>query len=219
MTGEMSREEVTREAYPFSEMSPAEKIKAWAEKHRVQVDSTFVPCSQSRNREGGEWEMFNDQRWSPTLNWKVRVMVNREVMPHALPKLYMVLETDYSAGSGNCPAYKASIMALGGRNGIMRADAIAWECEHGSVYNSRICGGKPGKKFEVNSCDVLSSLILNSTVLDFSSFEEWASEFGYDKDSRKAEAIYNACLVIALKLRNGLGEQALAELREACQDY
>lgn len=44
-------------------------------------------------------------------------------------------------------------------------------------------------------------------------------ELGYDPDSRKAEAIYKACLEIALKLRNALGEDGLAKLREAAQDY
>ena len=42
---------------------------------------------------------------------------------------------------------------------------------------------------------------------------------GYDPDSRKAEGIYRACLELALKLRNGLGEKLLAELREAVADY
>jgi hypothetical protein len=34
-----------------------------------------------------------------------------------------------------------------------------------------------------------------------------------------AEAIYNACIDIALKLRSAIGESGLSELREAFQDY
>lgn len=56
-------------------------------------------------------------------------------------------------------------------------------------------------------------------MLDSSTFEEWANEFGYDPDSRKAEVIYRACLEIALKLRNGLGEDRLRDLRELFTDY
>ncbi len=70
-----------------------------------------------------------------------------------------------------------------------------------------------------DACDVIASLSMNSRVLDCSSFEEWAGEFGYDVDSRKAESIYRACLEIALKLRNGLGEEGLRALQNATQDY
>jgi hypothetical protein len=59
----------------------------------------------------------------------------------------------------------------------------------------------------------------DSEVIDHPNFESWASEIGYDADSRKAESIYRACLEIALKLRSALGDRGLKELREACQDY
>lgn len=49
------------------------------------------------------------------------------------------------------------------------------------------------------------------------SFEEWAGEFGYDRDSRKAEGIYRQCLEGFHKLRKaGLNQaqiEKLAELR------
>jgi hypothetical protein len=60
---------------------------------------------------------------------------------------------------------------------------------------------------------------MDSDVFNYSSFEEWASTFGYDADSRKGESIYRTCLDIALKLRNAIGEDGLQKLREACQDY
>jgi hypothetical protein len=43
-------------------------------------------------------------------------------------------------------------------------------------------------------------------------------QIGYDPDSRSAEKVCQACLKIALELRNGLGESNLARLREATQD-
>jgi hypothetical protein len=67
--------------------------------------------------------------------------------------------------------------------------------------------------------DVLASLVMDSSAIDYSTYEEWAGDCGHDPDSRKGEAIYRACLEIALKLRNGLGEAGLAALREAAQDY
>lgn len=63
------------------------------------------------------------------------------------------------------------------------------------------------------------SLILDAGVIGHANFEDWASEFGYDTDSRKAEKIYRDCLATALKLRNGLSEKVLAELQDASQEY
>lgn len=67
--------------------------------------------------------------------------------------------------------------------------------------------------------DVLYSLCMDAEALDYSDFEEWADNFGYDTDSRKAERTYQACIAIGLKLRNMLGDANLAQLREAFQDY
>ena len=107
-----------------------------------------------------------------------------------------ILETDYSAGVAHCPSY---------RQGRRTVD-VERETE-------------TGRRIAPDACDVIASLSMNSSVLDCSSFEEWAGEFGYDVDSRKAESIYRACLEIALKLRNGLGEEGLRALQIAAQDY
>jgi hypothetical protein len=45
-------------------------------------------------------------------------------------------------------------------------------------------------------------------------FEEWAAEFGYDTDSRKAEQTYQACGKIAAGLQRLLGAAAYNELLE-----
>lgn len=67
--------------------------------------------------------------------------------------------------------------------------------------------------------DVVWSLIMDGNAIDHRDFEDWASDFGYDTDSRKAEATYRACLDIGLKMRNTLGESKLEKLREVYQDY
>jgi hypothetical protein len=64
--------------------------------------------------------------------------------------------------------------------------------------------------------DVLAALCGNSTAAD-ETFENWAESAGYDTDSRKAEATYNACRQIALDLLRILGAAAFVELRE-CED-
>lgn len=109
-----------------------------------------------------------------------------------------VLTTDYSQGIGHAPSYKIS-------DKYMAMKAQAFEAETGII--------DPDIK------DVLYSLILDSNVLNYPEFEEWASDCGYETDSRKAESIYRDCLKNALKMRGSLGESLLAQLSEAFQDY
>lgn len=133
----------------------------------------------------------------PSLNW--RVTLKRGGRP--------VLTTDYSAGQAHCPSY---VWKQAGD--IDGAVLVRRECETGR--NAGL-----GWLLLPDLADVLACLATDAEVLDFASFEEWADAVGYDSDSRKAEAIYRACLEMALKLRQGLGEDGLQRLREAAEDY
>ncbi len=123
------------------------------------------------------------------------------------------LTTDYSAGCGHCPSYKQ------GRMTVDEDKCVRLECEHGCATSGLGFFPARGKPILPALADVLSSLVMDAEVIDHGTFEEWADNLGMDKDSRKAEATYKACLEIGLKLRNALGEDGLKRLREACQDY
>lgn len=92
--------------------------------------------------------------------------------------------------------------------GIVRAD---WKLDS---YKSRKV-----KQPEPTLTDVLYCLVMDSSVLNTSGFEEWASDCGYDTDSRKAEKTYRACLEQSLQLKSLIGQAALDTLQEAFQDY
>lgn len=68
----------------------------------------------------------------------------------------------------------------------------------------------------LNIDDVLYSLIIDSDANDYT-FEDWADNFGYDTDSRKAEQIYHACKENARKVNTFIDN--LEEARELFQDY
>ena len=68
-------------------------------------------------------------------------------------------------------------------------------------------------------CDVMYSLTMDAEVLDCSTFEEWASDCGYDEDSRKAEAIYKACQDNAKQFAAMFGRSEREQLQELFQDY
>lgn len=59
--------------------------------------------------------------------------------------------------------------------------------------------------------DVMASLLLDSAALG-QEFEEWAQEYGFDADSRKAHAIWEACCDNARKLiKTGIDIEAESE--------
>ena len=181
-----------------------DEIKALIDSMGLTLDAVFVPFSQSRNAKGKY----------KSLNWKVTLRRDgREV-----------LTADYSAGCAHAPSYKQHF----GRptnNSRDRELMVEWECEHGYPargvgFGTKVYGGSNAKNAILpDSCDVLHSLVLDADVLEHRGFEYWASNFGYDTDSRKAEAIYRACLDLALKLKNSLSDEQFAALRKAFQDY
>jgi len=61
--------------------------------------------------------------------------------------------------------------------------------------------------------DVLDCLASDASGVDNAqSFEDWASEYGYDTDSRKAERTYRICEGQAQKLKALLGQDAYNQL-------
>ena len=61
---------------------------------------------------------------------------------------------------------------------------------------------------------VLSSLLLDSSSAE-QNFHDWCDELGYDKDSIKAQGIYNACCETLTKMRSfftGTERQAMQEI-------
>ena len=193
-------------------MTTKESIEAFAQARGITMTAVFVPWSQSRSFDR---EIKHASR--KNLNWRVTIHYLRRD----------VLTTDYSAGIAHAPYY--AVMWPRPRHSsphTLRHDGgmLEFEVEHGkaargvwSPVSSR--PSRVGPPILPSIADVLHSLVSDSDVLNYNSFESWASELGYDLDSRKAEGIYRACLSFSLALRNGLGEQLLADLREAVQDY
>ena len=180
--------------------NPADTLAALG----LSVACEFVPLSKSRNATKAGPKSVNDL----SLNWRVTALRNG----HA------ILTTDYMQGIGHAPSYKASVRALGHANSLMRFEALLHEAEKGTRA-PRVGLFHGPALTPPSAADVFYSLSMDASVLDSATFEEWASELGYDTDSRAAEKIYRLCLDIALKLRAAIGEAGLEQLREAFQDY
>lgn len=72
---------------------------------------------------------------------------------------------------------------------------------------------KAAKRYRPDLATVLDCLASDCATYDNArSFEEWASELGFDPDSRKAEKIYRACGDTYRALETLLGRDALQSL-------
>lgn len=169
----------------------------------ITVESVFVPFSQSRNRDSKHH----------SLNW--RVTVKRHGRD--------VLTIDYSSGIGHCPGYnKKPHAGFYGSNSVYQRIVTTAECEKGKPVKRVLANDScvhEGKWIEPNPVDVIWSLVIESDVINYADFEDWAFNFGYDTDSRSAESIYHACLGLALKMRAVFGSDGMSALQTAFGDY
>lgn len=195
-----------------TERNPGD-LQATIDKLGLRVSSKFIPFSQSRNAA----EKY------PSLNWEVTLYTLSPLDGQRRD----ILTTLYSAGSAHAPSYKQPSFGRRTVEDQEREMKVAWECENGFPalgfgYGSKreVYGATAeNKRLQPKALDVIHSLVMDSDVLDAGGFESWASDLGFDTDSRKAEATYQACLDIALKLRSALGDTGLQTLRNAFEGY
>jgi hypothetical protein len=103
-------------------------------------------------------------------------------------------------------------------------DHDAWSCtfrksgEQGSLtFDYRMGLGLQGN--EPKPAEVMDALLSDAVSYDgVASFEEWATEYGYDTDSRRAEGMYRACGETSRRLRTYLGTDVFDALVNAERD-
>jgi hypothetical protein len=172
----------------------------------LTMTAEFVPYSKTKDAKPDP--KVNDL----SLNWRITIKRGDQV----------VIESPYRSGVGHAPSYNDPTCHTprgSGRFSVWGFDRVKAECEHGrkSMGSDILPNLTTPITPEIDS--VLYCLISDAEAIDHPTFESWASDLGYDPDSRKAESIYRACLETGLKLRAALGDDGLRQLREAFQDY
>jgi hypothetical protein len=163
----------------------------------LTYSANFVPQSASRNR--------NEPQF--TLNWKITIANSRSS-----------LECDYSQGIGHLTPQQQNFLRKHcgiNENSVAQVEARQNIVETGVVPGFLFSGNRV-KQPEFR--DVMHSLLLDSTALDYGSFEDWADDHGYDSDSRAAESVYRSCLKHGLKLRSMIGDERIADLHDLFKD-
>jgi hypothetical protein len=176
----------------------AHSLESFVNSLGLTYEAKFIPQSQSRN--AGE---------NPCLNWKITFKKGRQE--------YI---TDYMQGIGHLPNYSHYRS-----NEIFYDKYVREACESGKwdklchkpehrAYFAKLKPLEPPKML-----DVLYCIITDCDVINYRGFEDWASCFGYDTDSRKAKKIYNECLKQFLELKNLISLADIEKLQQLFQDY
>lgn len=134
-----------------------------------------------------------------------------------------VLATPYQMGVGNVkPQSAKSIGSL-----TMEGQSLfeAWKRKpHANFVNKArwaevAAAIARAQKIAPGLPEVLHSLLMDGGAHTQSlSFEDWASELGYDSDSIKAQSIYSACVEIGRQMARGIPRDVLDKARELVQD-
>nr|AYD75889.1 conserved hypothetical protein [Pseudo-nitzschia multiseries DNA virus] len=220
----------------MTEQTPQKRAETVINALKLTVEAEFVPFSASRNAE-------NEHK---SLNWKVTIKRDghdilttdysagiahcpgyaaKSVPARFSPHGYYQRCKDGTRRHRAAEPYEALQQYRSALADAECETGFAMRISNWGYWNTlETIGGRPGsssknKRIEPNPLDVLYSLTMESSVLDAKGFENWASDCGFDADSRKAETIYQQCLDIALKMRAGIGENGLSMLAEAFQDY
>jgi hypothetical protein len=99
-------------------------------------------------------------------------------------------------------------------------DKFRKTCETGKLYKGGVAWDIiKGQQPAPDMLDVLHCIVSDADVLNYSSYEEWAPELGYDPDSRAGEKVYQQCIAQSLALKQLIGFAAIEKLRELYQDY
>jgi hypothetical protein len=89
----------------------------------------------------------------------------------------------------------------------MPAGSAHWRCTLRYRGRQMTCPFSQGPAIcrEPTAEDLLECLLMDASGAD-QPFEDWAGDYGYDTDSRKAERTHNACVAQTEKLKRLLGE-------------
>lgn len=127
------------------------------------------------------------------------------------------LKTDYTMGIGHLPEYgnKKAYDPKTLHGDKMIASALKTGILY--LYDTN------KKRYDLSDIprlrDVFHSLLMDADSAKEISFKEWANEFDYSTDSRKALQQYESCRAIGAELRKLYSKIELAQLLEAYQNY
>lgn len=168
-------------------------VDALLAQHGVTMSATFVPQSASRH----------SQEKDRTLNWRIAFKRVSNGASFAI---------DYSQGVGHIPK-------IIGKSYPMEMQAREWEASEKGRYQARANSSFATKPLPPPSAaNILYCITSDASCID-DTFEDFCANLGYDTDSRKAEAIYNACRAQTRDAQRVLGRDLLDAAAKLLEGY
>lgn len=173
------------------------------------ITSTAVPVSQNPNMHDKKWQAYhylvtlsNAKGQTMVVHYSVGTgIVERAAKEKPLksPKW-----RDYSGTSGQKP-FSSSNLRSSWPNTLWGEEQRKSQERYLQEYAETT--------YKPDTVSVLGCLVSDASGIEFSPrFEDWATDLGYDTDSRKAYATFQTCLQQAAELRGFLGNAAFDEL-------
>lgn len=205
--------------YDIADELSAADIHVFAERYlaerNINFEIEFVPQSKSRNKD--------EER--PSLNWEGRFYKGGNFVRSEVP-------FKFSQGVGFVPNTPQNMWDQNGHRKLYEQEVAQTgryiKTKLPTLSNGKIdwwaCHNKRPGLTETNlpkpkMAEILWALIMDSDVLGYACFEDWADELGYNSDSRTAEKIYNDCLRTGLQLQALLGAEDLVQFRILFSQY
>lgn len=110
-------------------------------------------------------------------------------------------------GTWQCVAWRCRFTQLNTTSLMRSIVEFTYYTGTGIYKNARVAR----RSSPPNPLEILHAIALDAQAINMT-FEEWASDFGYDSDSRKAEAIYKECIASGKKLQSILTPAQIEEI-------
>lgn len=168
----------------------------------VTMTSEFVPFSRSRFAKEKDY----------SINWLVTIKRNNRS-----------LTTDYMQGIGHLP--ESIQPTYWGKKKYYENELIKFACETGKVghwsdlHEKVLPNIKPTPLQPPTIDEVMYCLVLDSNVVDYPSFADWANDYGYNDDSITDKKVYDDCMHLALQMRQLFNDADMNTLKDLFQDY
>ncbi len=180
-------------------------VTAYLKEINVTYSAVFVPQRLSRHSDNKD----------KSINW--RVMFHHDTRDTEF-------STHYMQGIGHLPTPKIPSTATIRHYAQREREKMA--AEEGTHYSEYKWGmgrtGLYGSKIQMLpqpiAADVLYCLVLDADAIDCVTFEEWADNYGYDTDSRKAEDIYNECRKQSREMRKVFTQAQILHIAELVRE-
>lgn len=164
----------------------------------ITMTSVYIPWSESPQAKENPQTKLMSRHW----HWRCVISLGRDTF-----------EQPYHQGPAINPTVAWTRATKRRFLCVDDADIIKKELAHGIDCGCPPRGHAWGRVLLPKLTDVMGCLLMDSEVVEYRDFAEWADELGFNSDSIKDREVYESCLKTSLWLMRVIGQDNLRYLR------